>query len=242
MTEPRDGTDDSQQHPVTDTGKITTPVTPQPQPETPIAETSSASSEASPSSVSKQTPSALESSPISKISSVLENLTQQITRMGTALQEFTYKDKIIKELHEELQIYKNGLRKELITPLLKHIMLLHSRLMDTHDYYASNASQDTDTFQQLLREYKKLPISLTDLLHDYDIEPLEPKVGESYQSKTHEVKNTVSTDDTCKDRTVMSCGRTGFVDVSNGRVLKRAEVTIFKLKSASAEKQTNSTN
>ena len=180
--------------------------------------------------------------PMPEILGVLENLVQQVGKIEATLQGFSYKERITKELHEELQKYKNGLRKELTTPLLKHIMLLHGRLMDMYDYYANNTSQDTEAFQNLLMEYKQLPDHLTVLLHDYEIESLESKEGDSYQPQKHEATKTIFTDNPNKDRIIASCERVGFFDVSNGYVLKRAKVTIFRLNPASVGNQTNSTN
>jgi len=177
-----------------------------------------------------------------KFADALENMARQVAGMESALREFSYRERINKELHEELQRYKSGLRKEMMAPLLKHIILLHGRLMEMHDHYANNTLRDIDAFQQILSEYKKLPLALTDLLHDYEIETLAPQAGEPYQPKTHEALRTLSTDDPAKNRTVASCEKAGFIDVSCQRVLKRAEVTIFKLNPVSAGDQANSTN
>jgi molecular chaperone GrpE (heat shock protein) len=160
------------------------------------------------------------------------NVKLQLDTIENLLKEFAHKEQINKELHEELQKYRAGLRREILMPLLKNIMKWQSKIVDMQTYYGEKAketeSDNADLFSKLLNEYKNLSFGLLDLLYDYDIEPFEPKEGEEYQPKIHKSIHNFLVDDASKDHTIASCQGAGFIDVTSGRMLKQAEVTVYK--------------
>jgi molecular chaperone GrpE (heat shock protein) len=165
------------------------------------------------------------------------HIRQALAGFETHLQESAYKDKLIKELHEELQVYKNGLRKELLSPLLKHIMHWQGKVVDLYAYYEKEKGNNADVnvlFPNLLLEYRNLSLGLLDLLYDYDVEPLEPKAGDAYDPKLHKALHTLPVDEESRNRTIASCEKIGFVDVVTNRLLKPAEVTVYKYQAQSS--------
>ena len=52
----------------------------------------------------------------------------QINAIKKLLEDSSYKDKIIKDLHEELQSHNRDLHAEIVKPLLKNMIKMHERL------------------------------------------------------------------------------------------------------------------
>lgn len=159
-------------------------------------------------------------------------LNGSLNKIEASLHEFMYKDKINKELHEELQLYKNEFRKEITTPILKNIIGWYDRVTDLHHYYSntdSNGQEENLLYAKLLNEYKNLAMGLLDLLYDYDIEPFRVKPDDDYIPKQHRALEVVMTTDESKSKKIAECKRDGFLDVSTGRILRQAEVIIYKL-------------
>jgi hypothetical protein len=168
----------------------------------------------------------------SKILEVGDGLKVRLTSVESLLQEFTHKEKINKELHEELQKYRNGLRKEIVTPLLKHIVRECNRISKLHEFYKhdENGASREELFNKLLNEFDTVSFSLLELLNDYDIEAFEAKEGDTYLAKEQKITGFVETEDNSKNGAVASCENNGFRDMETGRLLLQAEVKIYKSK------------
>ncbi|MDR0814304.1 MAG: nucleotide exchange factor GrpE [Bacteroidales bacterium] len=157
---------------------------------------------------------------------------QKVENIETLLQDFTYKDKINKELHDELQVYRTGLRKEIITPLLKHIIREYNRANKQYRFYLQREQEapQGELFGKLLKEFDMIAFALLELLNDYGIDAFEAKEGEPYFAKEQKIIGVVETDDNAKNGTVASCETCGFRDVDSERLLFQAEVKIYKNK------------
>ena len=161
----------------------------------------------------------------------IELLNGDVKGMKLLLNDFLYKDNINKELHEELQNYKNGFRKEITNPILKNIIHWYDKVIDLYDFYEKEENCNLDKqalFSTLLQEYKNLSVGLLDLLYDYDIEPLNVKEGDEYSPKLHKVTTAVLTEDDAKVKKIAECKKVGFQDVIMGRLIRPAEVIIYK--------------
>jgi hypothetical protein len=162
----------------------------------------------------------------------VERIEQKIDKVDAQVQDFAYKDKINSELHDELQKYRTGLRKELITPLLKHIIREYDRVGKQYKFYRQREQEaqapQGELFGKLLKEFDVIGAALLELLNDYGIETFEAKEGEPYLAKTQKIIDTIATDDDTKNATVASCETSGFRDIENDRLLLQAEVKIYK--------------
>ena len=161
------------------------------------------------------------------------SLTVSLDKIKTFIHNNDYKDKINKELHEELQLYKNGLGKEITNPLLKNIIHWYDKIMDLYCYYDSEQAkgeEKNELFPRLLKEYKNVATGLLDLLYDYDIEPFGVEPGEDYSPKLHKLIDVIFTEEEDKSKKVAECKKEGFSDISSGRLLRQAEVVIYKMK------------
>jgi molecular chaperone GrpE (heat shock protein) len=156
-------------------------------------------------------------------------------RMGkleAQVQDFAYKDKINKELHEELQQYQTGLRKEFVSPLLKSIIREHDRADHLHSFYFHEQEQvpQGELFGKLLKEFKVVTDCLLDVLSDYGLDPFVAKEGEPYSTKEHKLVDQREPATPEQNGTIAECVHCGFRDVESGRLMRQAEVIVYKIK------------
>ena len=143
-------------------------------------------------------------------------------------------DRKFNKMHDELDEYRKGLYRKLLSPILKNIIAQYSKVSDLFVFYDNKQKEEnvdyTQLFTNLLKEYKNIELGLSDLLYDYDIEIIEPKEGDEFNPKMHKAIKTILTDDVEKERKIAACVTLGFKDVSaNDQIVKYPEVEIFKL-------------
>jgi molecular chaperone GrpE (heat shock protein) len=164
-------------------------------------------------------------------SSVLSSIESRIKNLEEKVNDFTYKDDIINRLHDELQKYKSGLRKEFVTPLLKGIIREYDRSIRMYNHYFQEEEANSEgKYFNLLKQFEITSDGLLELLNDYDIESFSVKPGEKFSAKDHRLIQITEVEDPSKDNiieTVVSCG---FLDNSNGKILRNPEVNIYKSK------------
>lgn len=164
-------------------------------------------------------------------SSVLSSIESGIKNLEEKVNDFTYKDDINNRLHDELQKYKSGLRKEFVTPLLKGIIREYDRSIRMYNHYFQEEEANSEgKYFNLLKQFEITADGLLELLNDYDIESFSVKPGEKFSAKDHRLIQIIEIEDPSKDNiieTVVSCG---FLDNSNGKILRNPEVNIYKSK------------
>ena len=148
------------------------------------------------------------------------------------VQDFTYKDDINKQLHEELQKHQSGLRREFITPLLKFVIREYDRVIQQHEFYRRKNEEEPqgEIFTKLLKEFNIVSLSLLDLLDDYGIVPVEVQIGDNYSPAEHKILKVIDTNDEAQNGKIAECIICGFRDMETGRLLRQSEISIFKLK------------
>ena len=138
------------------------------------------------------------------------------------------------KMHAELDEYRKGLYRKILSPILKNIVTQYSKVNDLYAFYNGKHEEENvdyaQLFVKLLNEYNNLKLGLSDLLYDYDIEIVEPKTDEEFNPKKHKAIKTIAIDDAEKDGKIAVCVTVGFKDVSaNDQIVKYPEVEIFKL-------------
>jgi molecular chaperone GrpE (heat shock protein) len=184
------------------------------------------------SSTEEVKPVAVELPEISEIAVNVKDILAKVKVIEPLVQDFTYKDEIITRLHDELQKYKNGLRKEFITPLLKGIMREYDRAVRQYNHYAQweQCAEQGKHYDNLLKQFQMLGYALLDMLNDYDVEAFDAKEGDAYSSKIHKILEVVETTEPEKENTIAEVLACGFRDISNDRLMRHVEVKIYKLK------------
>jgi len=154
-----------------------------------------------------------------------------LKNIENSVQSFTYKDKINKELHEELQSYKAGLREEFVKPILKSIIREYDRAVQLYEFYSRKAETEpqSELFTKLLKEFNILSSGLLDILDDYNLVPFEVHEGDEFLPREHKIFNVIKTDDISKDGKIAKCVKCGFLDTENKRLLRHAEVNLYKI-------------
>lgn len=163
----------------------------------------------------------------------LEPLIKEMKQLREAVADMERKETIIKDLHEELQKYKSGLKKDITAPLLKTIIQIYDKFSSLNTFYMAEAEKNqaqSELLTKVLKEYHNATNSIIDAIYDYDIEPISVNQGEAYNPKKHRAVETAEVDNPVADKTVAAIKKIGFEDVVLGRVMRHVEVVVGKLK------------
>ncbi|MDR2563130.1 MAG: hypothetical protein LBC98_04225 [Prevotellaceae bacterium] len=173
---------------------------------------------------------------LEKITGEINLLSNSFNKMSDVFEEFSYKEKINKELHEDLQKYKEGLKESFISPLLKSIVREYDNNVKQYQAYFDKSvdTPQTELFRSLLKEFQMSAESILILLNDYNLEPFSFEEGATFSSTGGEQKITelIETTDSAKDGKVALCTACGFRNMETGKIFRKAEVKIFKVKQA----------
>ncbi|MDR0939324.1 MAG: nucleotide exchange factor GrpE [Mediterranea sp.] len=163
--------------------------------------------------------------------SELKNIVADLKKIFEETEVFAYKDRINKELHEELQKHQGGLRKEFVSPLLKHIIREYDRAINQYRFYLHKTEEEPqgELFAKLLREFDMVANSLLNLLDDYGLETYDAVVGADIVPKEYKIIKVVETSDPELSGKVAQAIACGFRDMEHERVVRQAEVAVYKL-------------
>ncbi len=168
--------------------------------------------------------------PILPVPAEVDLVATQLEAINDRISELARKDVIVQDLHSELQKYKVGLKKDIITPMLKSIIRCYDRIIECRNLALSGTDESTEAiFKQVGKEYTNLSLYISDMLYDYDVEIIEVSVGNTYEPKKHKAITTLSTDDESKHNTIAEIKKIGFEDVVLSRILRHCEVVVYKL-------------
>ena len=142
-----------------------------------------------------------------------EEWVKELKIISDKLEEIRYKDQIIKDIHNELQSYKTGLRQEIVKPILKSVILVYDVLA------GMDATQS--------KEIQNAIYAVEDLLFEYDVEPMKVKVGDTFEPKTHNAVAKEETDNISLDRTIAKVTKTGFINTNTGHILRNPTVVVY---------------
>lgn len=170
--------------------------------------------ESVPSQVECPVPTDTEPAPSDEVAdNFVGELANEMKNISNKLEEIRYKDQIIKDMHNELQSYKNGLRQEIVKPILKSVIQIYDVL------------SGLDTIQS--KELQSALHAVEDLLFEYDVEPMKAKVGDTFDPKT---QNAVAKEETCDetlDRTIARVDKIGFINTHTGNTFRYSSVVVY---------------
>ncbi len=154
--------------------------------------------------------------------------------MNASLQELKKaaqeKEKLLQmnaEMHDELVGLRNGLADAIRKPLLMGLIQIYDRLEDLVKVN-SNLPESEASAMKVLKTVNDIRLNCLDLLYEFDVEPVEPRIGDMFNPKEHKAIKTIMTDDAANDRTISSVRQIGFVNVSNSRMLRVGSVEVYK--------------
>lgn len=163
------------------------------------------------------------------VSDELQKVNASIQELKKVAQE---KEKLLQmnaEMHEELVGLRNGLADSIKKPLLMSLIQIYDRLEDLVKVN-SNLAESEISATKILKTVNDIKLNSLDLLYEFDVEPVEPKIGDVFNPKEHKAIKTIMTDEATKDRTISSVRQIGFVNVSNSRMLRIGSVEVYKKK------------
>ena len=165
--------------------------------------------------------------PVSETEKAMSTLTQ----IKTLLEDMAYKDKLIKELHEELHKNSLAMQAEQAKPFLKNIIKIHERIAKTYWHFTKEGTEEqAELFTQLLKNTESNMLMIQDMLEDeYDLLYTEPSAGSPYVPKEHQALRSLPTNDPSKAGTIAECIYGGFKGITSGKILKPAIVAVYKL-------------
>jgi molecular chaperone GrpE len=137
-----------------------------------------------------------------------------------------HKEKIIDNLHSELQAYKNDLIKKLLQPMIMDVIHTIDDVNKLINHYQEPSQTDLDP-QKLLKLMESIPDDLEHLLYRQGVETFQCSETEFNPNRQRAIK-TKPTSEPDKDKTIVQSLRNGYE--WEGKVLRpeMVEVYVFK--------------
>ena len=156
----------------------------------------------------------------------------RLEKIESALKESSHKDKIIRELHDDLQKKNRNFYSELTRPVIKSIIRIYDFVRGTLKLSNPKEGEDVDSaFKRLIQAVEGNLQMIEDLLNDeFNIEMFTPEKGDTYLPKEHTAIISIDTEDPALAGTIQDCRQAGFREIETGRIVKSAIVSVYKMK------------
>lgn len=172
------------------------------------------------------------SAPIAELTAAINALKAQNEEIKMLVGRRDTQDENVRAMHKELERYKADLFAKITQPYLVALMELHRRFYETYSHFDSLDNNNADMgelYTNLMHEFKSAITALSDRTYnDFGVEYFEPKVGDPFDAKTHQVMVVEPTLEPEKDRSVAKIFYGGFRNIDNGRILRPARITCYK--------------
>lgn len=159
-------------------------------------------------------------------------ITDRLEKIKDMLDASSYKDTIIKELHNELQKQSRDIFSQLEQPYINALIRIHAKVSDIltkarNDYFENPSAES----QNLVKILESIVLLIQDMLEDdFNIVKFEPKPGDAFDRHNHRGIQSIVTDDENLGGTIVSCYESGFQRSDNGKIVKQAVVIAYCLK------------
>lgn len=161
----------------------------------------------------------------------VEALKEEIKALAEKIDNTTYQEGIIRDLHEELQGYKKGLIADISKGYVMDIVRIYDRLADTNAHF--NPEEEGFDAGRIKKLFENNLLAITDMLEDqYSIESFTPEVGSAYNPKEHKAMQVLEAEDEALASTVVKCLAPGFRNTDTGRLVRQARIVVYKRKDA----------
>ena len=149
-----------------------------------------------------------------------------------------YKDKLIDNLHRELQAYKNDLVKKHVQSMSMDIIKVIDDIRKLSDHYRSMPPEDLEP-EKLLELLQRVPDDLEDLFYYQGVKPFTCE-GAQFDPTRQRVLKRVETDDPALDKTVAESLRSGYE--WDEKVIRPEFVAVYLYKEPSADEKIGTTD
>ncbi|TXC90915.1 nucleotide exchange factor GrpE [Metabacillus litoralis] len=157
--------------------------------------------------------------------SVDKQLNKLSNDFETKLKYDQHKDKVIDNLHKELQMYKDNSFQERLTPIIMDLILS----IDRTGKILKGLPQDEE-FKKFIKVIKESIMDLEDILYKQGVEAYEEE-GETFDSNRQKVVKTVKTDQPELDKQIAE--RLGKGYEREERIMRKELVTVYVYEEAS---------
>lgn len=159
----------------------------------------------------------------------LKGIDEKIATILSKIEDIEYKDKIIKDLHEDLRENKRDFTAELSKPFLTNLVKIHQSLRGVFFRFKVVESPDTENFPKVIRELENNMLNVQDMLEqEYNLAYEEPEIGSKYNPKEQNALQAVITDDESKNGTIAEVVYGGFRDLDKEKMFKPALVKPYR--------------
>lgn len=160
-----------------------------------------------------------------------EGLNKKLEDIFSKIEDIEYKDKIIKDLHEDLRENRRDFTAELSKPFFHNLIKIHSMLRGVYMRFTKEtAGKEDEIMAKILHEMENNMHMVQDMLEqEYNLEYYEPELNSKYIPKEHIGLQAIATDDESKAGTIAEVIYGGFRDLNNDKVFKQALVKPYKL-------------
>lgn len=149
-----------------------------------------------------------------------------------------HKEKIINDLHREVQEYKNDLIKNFLRPIIMDTIHTIDDITKLVDNYDSKDSLELDPLK-LVKQMKGIASDLEDILFRQGVESFNCEQLE-FEPKQQKIIKTEITDDQSKDKTISRRVHNGYKWEEN--VLRREMVDVYVYKPEFSNPEINKNN
>jgi len=163
-----------------------------------------------------------ESSTLSEIKSQIEKLREDFQEK---IKYDMHKNKIIDELHREIQSYKSNLTKTFLKPMVMNIISVIDDIRKLSNYNHNN--RDSLNFNKLFKQFDDIPFELEDLLYTYGIESFTCD-EDTFNPLRQRVIKTIQISDESLDKKIKDRIRPGYE--WEGNMLRPEMVTVYIFK------------
>jgi len=138
----------------------------------------------------------------------------------------THKNKIIDNLHKDLQDYKNDFLKKYLKSVIMDVIQIIDNIRKLANHYKGRTLSEDDALK-LAELLESIPSDLEDLFYRHGVKPFICE-GESFDPTRQRVLKTVDTADESKDKSVAERIRPGYE--MDGKVIRPEMITAYIFK------------
>lgn len=133
-----------------------------------------------------------------------------------------YKEKIIDDLHKEVQDYKEDIVKKIIQPLVRDLIMVNANIYKlVENYRAQDQELDAD---KILKTLESVTMDIDDALYRQGIEPLESP-NEHVEPLKQKILKTIKVADQSKERQIAKRIRKGYE--WDDKIIQKEEVYVY---------------
>ena len=180
-------------------------------------------------------PASMAGQQLPQMATALEQVSEKLKSLETAISDTQHKDELIRNLHKEMEGLKNDFYASLRRPLIKSIVAIHRRMNERLKYLEMKMEEEGADSKALLDEaIRNMEFDCTTVLDtledEHDLVYFEPTAGEAYNPKEENAVQVVETDNPVLGGTVKDIIYGGFKESSTGRVWLKANIAVYRMK------------